>query len=158
MANFPQLNEEDFQQFTGLLSELLTRSEASCALLVEKAGHLIHQSGDTSSFVPDVMATLASNSFNAVQFMAGLMGESNFPGLYQQGEKFSTLMLNVDDHCILVIIFRAELSVGAVKYFAVETARGMADQIKAAENRAPGVGFDLTDLDVTSAAELFKKK
>ena len=158
MANFPQLNEDDFQQFTDLLTDLLNRSEASAALLVEKAGHLLHQAGQSEQFNAEVMATLASNSFNAVQFMAGLLGEQNFPGLYQQGENFSTLMLNVDEHCILVIIFRAQVGVGAVKHFASNTIKSLAVQIQTAQQRTPGVGFDLTDLDVTDASEMFKKK
>src|SRR5258706_560470 len=148
----------DAQQFTSVLNDLLERSEASAALLVEKAGHLLHQCGQNEQFNAEVMATLASNSFNAVQFMAGLMGEANFPGMYQQGENFSTLMLNVDEHCILVIIFKAQVSVGAVKHFAGSTIKALAEQIRLAEQRAPGAGFDLTDLDVTSASELFKKK
>ena len=158
MANFPQLNEDDIQQFSNLLSDLLAKSEASAALLVEKAGHLLHQAGQSEQFNAEVMATLASNSFNAVQFMAGLLGEQNFPGLYQQGENFSTLMLNVDEHCILVIIFRAQIGVGAVKHFATPTIKSLAEQIQLAEQRAPGVGFDLTDLDVTDASAMFKKK
>lgn len=158
MADFPQLTEEDYFLFDRALRELLEKSEGSAAMIVEKAGHLIHQYGDTSSFSPDVMATLASNSFNAVQFMAGLLGEGNFPGMYQQGEQFSTLMLNIDEHCLLFIIFKAQLSAGAVKYFAEAATRQVAEQLQAATLRAPSVHFDLTDLNVTDASELFKKK
>lgn len=155
---FPQLLEEDFKRIDEALKELIARSEADAALLVEKAGHLIHQAGQQDAFPPDVLATLASNSFNAVQFMAGLLNEDKFPGLYQQGERCSTLMLNVDEHCMLLIIFKAELSVGAIRYYALETAKAVASQLELAQKRAPSVSFDLTDLNVSDVQGLFRRK
>lgn len=155
---FPQLIEEDFQCLDQALKDLLGKTEADAALLVEKAGHLIHQAGDQNAFPPDVLATLASNSFNAVQFMAGLLNEDKFPGLYQQGERCSTLMLNVDEHCMLVVIFRADLSVGAIRYYAQETAKTIAQQLQVAGARAPSVSFDLTDLNVADVQALFRRK
>ena len=55
---------------------------------------------DTTTF-----ATLGSNAYNAVQFMAQLVNENNFTSMYQQGENFSTLMVNVDENSLLVIVF-----------------------------------------------------
>ncbi len=156
MANFPQLTEEDFQQFDSALNELLAKSEASTILIVEKAGHLIHQCG-TSHGGADQLATLAANSFAATQFMAGLSGEPNFTGMFQQGEKISTLIMNIEEHCILVILFSSSLSVGLIKHYAASTIQRVADQLQIAQQRAPGVGFDLTDLNVTDAGALFRK-
>jgi CDGSH-type Zn-finger protein/predicted regulator of Ras-like GTPase activity (Roadblock/LC7/MglB family) len=155
---FPQLIEEDFQRIDAALKALLAQSEASAAMLVEKAGHLIQQRGLDEQFPPDVLATLASNAFNAVQFMAGLLQEDKFPGMYQQGEKRSTLMLNVDENCIVVIIFPASVSVGAVRFYAAQTIEAIANQIKIAQARAPTVSFDLTDLDVENVQQLFQRK
>jgi CDGSH-type Zn-finger protein/predicted regulator of Ras-like GTPase activity (Roadblock/LC7/MglB family) len=155
---FPQVIEEDFQRIDAALKELLAKSEADASLLVEKAGHLIQQAGEQSTFPPDVLATLASNSFNAVQFMAGLLNEDKFPGLYQQGERNSTLMLNVDENCMLLVIFKAQISVGAVRYYAVETAKTIARQLEIAQQRQPSVSFDLTDLNVTDVQGLFRRK
>lgn len=155
---FPQLIEEDVQCIDAALRELLGKSEADTILLVEKSGHLIHKCGDEDQCNPEVLATLASNSFNAVQFMAGLLKEDNFPGLYQQGEHFSTLMLNLDEQCMLVIIFKAALSVGAVRFYAADTIRAIGDQIKKAQLRAPEKLFDLTDLNLTDSKGLFRKR
>jgi CDGSH-type Zn-finger protein/predicted regulator of Ras-like GTPase activity (Roadblock/LC7/MglB family) len=155
---FPQLIEEDFQCIDEALKELLAKSEANAVMLVEKAGHLIHQSGQQDEYPPDVLATLASNSFNAVQFMAGLLREEKFPGLYQQGERFSTPMLNVEENCMLLVIFKAELSVGAVRFYAKDTIKIIADQISIAQQRAPSVTFDLTDLNVADVQALFRRK
>jgi CDGSH-type Zn-finger protein/predicted regulator of Ras-like GTPase activity (Roadblock/LC7/MglB family) len=158
MSDFPQLTEEDFQQFDQLLHDLLAKSEANLALIVEKAGHLIHQCGDPGPSDPTLLATLASNAYNATAFMANLSGESAFSDMYQQGELFSTLIMNIDEHCLLVIIFNAHLAVGAVKYYAKTTISLVAKQLARAEERAPGVGFDLTDLNVTDAKALFLRK
>jgi CDGSH iron-sulfur domain-containing protein 3 len=158
MANFPQLTEEDFQQFNQLLGDLLAKSEASAVLIVEKAGHLIHECGPAGQFETTLVSTLASNAYNATAFMANLIGEAQFSGMYQQGEKFSTLIQNIDEHCLLVVIFRADLSVGAVKYYASTTIPLVARQIEIAQEREPSVSFDLTDLDVTDAAALFRRK
>jgi predicted regulator of Ras-like GTPase activity (Roadblock/LC7/MglB family) len=78
MAAIPQLNEEDLQQFTAALNDLLTRSEASTALIVEEAGFLIHQSGECSTIDTTQVATLASNAYNATKFMAGIINEPGF--------------------------------------------------------------------------------
>ncbi|MEI7728869.1 MAG: CDGSH iron-sulfur domain-containing protein [Verrucomicrobiota bacterium] len=156
--DFPQLIEDDFQRIDAALKELMAKTEANHVLLVEKAGHLIQQCGGQDQYPPDVLATLASNSFNAVQFMAGLLNEDKFPGMYQQGERFSTLMLNVDEHCILMVIFGAHLSVGAVRFYASKTTKVLADQIAIAEKRGTNICFDLTDLNVTDVQGLFGRK
>ena len=46
MGQFPQLNQEDLDALDVAMSELLGKSEANVALLVEKAGYLIHQCGN----------------------------------------------------------------------------------------------------------------
>ena len=56
MSAFPALNQEDMDLIDRTLQELLQKSEAHLALLVEKAGYLIHQSGnqdalDTTTFL-----------------------------------------------------------------------------------------------------------
>ena len=157
MADFPQLTEEDYQVFTRALEELISKSEAGSALLIEKAGHLIHHCGN-GEYDATAMAALASNTFNAVQFMAGMLAETNFNGMYQQGDKVSTVLLNVDEHLLLMIIFPAHLSVGAVRYYAGETTKAISTQLETASNRAGNLKFDLTDLDVANTTSLFRKK
>jgi CDGSH-type Zn-finger protein/predicted regulator of Ras-like GTPase activity (Roadblock/LC7/MglB family) len=155
---FPQLIEEDFRQISGAIDDLLAKSDASGAMLVEKAGHLIVKAGDIEQFNPDIFCTLASNSFNAVQFMVGMLNETSFQGIYQQGETYSTLMLNVDEDCLVVIVFKSSLAVGAVKYYASDTIKTIASLLKTAGQRDPTVRFDLTDLNVTDAGALFGRK
>jgi predicted regulator of Ras-like GTPase activity (Roadblock/LC7/MglB family) len=157
MGQFPQLNQEDLDHFNVVMRELLAKSEAHVALLVEKAGYLIHQCGNPDSIDTTTFATLGSNAYNAVQFMAQLVNENNFTSMYQQGENFSTLMVNVDENSLLVIVFPTHLTVGSMKYYATPAARSIADRIGIATGRG-AKGLDLSDLDPTDVQALFQKK
>ena len=158
MSQFPQLIQEDVDHLNAVMRELLDKSEATIALLVEKAGYLIHQCGNPEAIDTTTFATLGSNAYNAVQFMAQLVNENNFTSMYQQGENFSTLMVNVDENSLLVIVFPTHLTVGSMKYYAAPAARSIAGRIEFASARAPGEGLDLSDLDPTDATSLFQKK
>ncbi len=158
MGQFPQLNQEDVDHVDALLRELLERSEASLALLVEKAGYLIHEAGGTGQVDTTTFATLGSNAYNAVQFMASLVGESNFASMYQQGENFSTLMLNVDENSLLVLVFPTHVTVGSMKYFAAPAARALNERIQIAAARDGALSLDLSDLDATNVQSLFQRK
>jgi predicted regulator of Ras-like GTPase activity (Roadblock/LC7/MglB family) len=158
MGQFPQLNQEDVDHVDALLRELLERSEASLALLVEKAGYLIQQAGDGVEVDTTTFATLGSNAYNAVQFMASLVGEANFASMYQQGENFSTLMLNVDENSLLVLVFPTHVTVGSMKYFATPAARALNERIQIAAQRDGALGLDLSDMDATDVQALFQRK
>lgn len=158
MGQFPQLIQEDVEHLDAVLRELLSKSEAKVALLVEKAGYLIHQCGSQDAIDTTTFATLGSNAYNAVQFMAQLVNEDNFTSMYQQGEKFSTLMVNVEENSLLVIVFPTNLTVGSMKYYAAPAARSIAERIELASARTPGAGLDLSDLDPTDVTSLFQKK
>jgi predicted regulator of Ras-like GTPase activity (Roadblock/LC7/MglB family) len=159
MGQFPSLIQEDLAHFDAVLNDLLGKSEANIAMLVEKAGYLIHQCGAQKAVDTTTFATLGSNAYNAVHFMAQLVNENNFTSMYQQGENFSTLMLNVDENSILVLIFPTHLTVGAMKYFAGPAARSLADRVALASARTPGSGIDLSDADAADVqAALFQKK
>lgn len=158
MAMFPQIIDEDFEQISNALDTFLGKSGATIALIVEKAGYLIVERGEKAPFNTAEVATLASNAFNATQFMAERMDESNFSSMYQQGDKTSVLWMNIEENSLLLAVFPASVSVGAVKFYAVEAARTVATQIKTAQERAPGSGVDLATLDPEEAADVFKKK
>ena len=157
MGQFPSLNQADIDLLDEVMKDLLTKSEATIALLVEKAGYLIHQSGSPDSIDTTTFATLGSNAYNAVQFMASLVNENNFTSMYQQGENFSTLMVNVDENSLLVLVFPTHLTVGSMKYYASPAAKRIAGQIVVASERGDGPGLDLSDLDVPDAQALFQK-
>ena len=113
MASLPQLIEEDIRQLDRILQELLANSEAATALIIDKGGFLITYTGESEQFDLTTIAALASGAYLANQTIANLVHEENFDSVYQQGEKFSMFVLNVDEYCLLVLIFPAFVSVGA---------------------------------------------
>ncbi len=158
MTPFPQIIDEDFERITAVLNEFLSQSEASNALIVEKAGYLIVEVGETPPFNTAELATLAANAFNATQFMVDRLGEENFTGMFQQGDKTSVLWMNIDENSLLIVVFDASKSLGAVKYYAAEAAAAVAKQIAIAQDRDASGGIDLAHLDPASADDVFKKK
>jgi len=157
MATLPQLIEEDVSEINRALQELLTKSDASVALLIDKGGFLISQCGD-NPFDTVTLAALSAASFAATQGIAGLVSELNFSSVYQQGEGYSILVLNVDEYSLLTIIFKARISAGAVKYFSDTTLKELAAQMKIAHERDPETGLDLSMLNVENPSAMFKKK
>jgi predicted regulator of Ras-like GTPase activity (Roadblock/LC7/MglB family) len=158
MATLPQLLEEDVKKFDVVLRDLLEKSDASTALLIDKGGFLLTQRGDTDDFDVTTIAALASGAYLANQTIANLVKEENFNSVYQQGEKFSMLVMNVDEFCLLTTIFKASVSVGAVKYFAKTAALRIALQLRTARDRDPSTGLDLSALNLADPSELFKRK
>ncbi len=158
MATLPQLIEEDIRQIDGALNDLLTKSEATSALVLDKGGFLITQCGDVRRFDITTIGALAAAMYAATQGIASLVSEENFSSVYQQGENFSLLVHNVDEHCLLLVIFRAQISVGAVKYYALNTISEVAQQLQTAQTRAPGEGYDLSVMNIADTADIFRKK
>ena len=153
---FPQLIEEDLACFDHVLGDLVKKSEAMLAMIVEKAGYLIHQHGSTDSVDTVTFATLGSNAFNATQFMAQLVNEHNFTSMYQQGETYSTLILNIDEHCLLVLVFGTQQTVGSMKYYAAPAVKQIAGQLVSAGKRGD-MGLDLCDMNPEDVQSIFRR-
>jgi predicted regulator of Ras-like GTPase activity (Roadblock/LC7/MglB family) len=158
MATLPQLIEEDIQRLDAELRELVEKSDATTALIIDKGGFLIASQGDTHQFDLTTIAALASGAYMANQTIAGLVHETNFNSIYHQGEKFSLFAMCVDDNCLLTVIFKAQVGVGVVKYFSGPAVKRIAVQFQIAQERNPGAGFDLSELNLADPTEIFKRK
>ncbi len=158
MATLPQLFEEDIQQLDDVLREFLGRSDAISALIIDKGGFLIAHHGDSRQFDLTTIAALASGAYLANQTIANLVREENFDSVYQQGETVSMFATNIDEHCLLVVIFKAQVGVGVVKYYATGARERIAAQLKIAQERDPGGGLDLSVLNIADTSGLFKRK
>ena len=158
MATLPQLIEEDIQRLDEELRELLAKSDATTALVIDQGGFLISSQGDTRSFDLTTIAALASGAYLANQTIANLVHETNFNSVYQQGEKCSMFVVRVDENCMLTVIFKASVSVGAVKYFATPAAKNISEQMEIAQERDPSGGLDLSMLNIADPSELFKRR
>lgn len=157
-ATLPPLNEADIHGMDDALGEFLKQTDATTALIIDKGGFLITHQGDAKRFDLTTIAALASGAYMANETIANLVHESKFTSVYQQGEKFSMFVNCIDEHCLLVIIFASKLSVGAVKYFAAPAAGKIAGQLRSAQERDPGSGFDLSVLNVADSESIFRKR
>ncbi len=153
---FPQLIEEDMQFIDKVLSDLVRKSEAVLSMVVEKAGYLIQQHGNAEGLDSTTLATLGSNAYNATHFMAQLVNEHNFTSMYQQGETFSTLILNIDANCILVLIFSTDHTVGSMKYYAAPAVKSISGQLSLASERGE-TALDLCDMNPDDVQALFRR-
>jgi predicted regulator of Ras-like GTPase activity (Roadblock/LC7/MglB family) len=104
------------------------------------------------------IGALASGAFMANQTIAGLVNEPNFNSVYQQGEKSSMLVVNIDEHCLLIVIFSASIGVGIMKYYATGAIKRIAHQLAAARTRKPDGGLDLSAINIADSESIFRKK
>lgn len=158
MATLPQLLEEDIASMGVSLRDLIRKTEAVTALVIDRGGFLITQQGDSDNYDTTTIAALSSAAYAANQNIAGLIGETDFSSVYQQGEAHSILIHNIDEYSLLMVIFPATVSVGAVKYYAPGVIKKIALQMKLAHERDPEGGLDLSILNVADTSALFTKK
>jgi predicted regulator of Ras-like GTPase activity (Roadblock/LC7/MglB family) len=158
MFTLPQLLEEDVKFLDRTLRDLLTKSEASSALLIDKGGFLVAEYGETSSFDSTTVAALSAGAFCANKEIATLIGEEGFSTVYQQGDKLNVLVCNVDEHCLLVVLFGTKTGVGAVKYYATDTVKLIAAQMVRAGERNPDTGLDLSVLNLADTSGVFQRR
>ncbi|HEY3860847.1 MAG TPA: roadblock/LC7 domain-containing protein [Verrucomicrobiae bacterium] len=158
MPGLPPLIEEDVQWLNAALDQLLQKSEGTAALIIDKGGPIISQRGVADQFDTTTIAALAAGSFCATQAIAERLGETNFTSIYQQGENFSLLFSDIDENALLIVIFKAQLSAGAVKYYAAESVPKLVQQLQRAQERAPGESLDLVSENVLDVSSVFSKK
>src|SRR5882762_11043938 len=106
MPTLPQLIEEDVGELNSAMQELLIKSDANTALIIDKGGFIIAQCGRAQELDTTTLAALSAASFAATEGIATLVGEQNFSSIYQQGEFSSLLVMNVDEFCLLSVIFK----------------------------------------------------
>ncbi len=158
MAGLPILLEEDVRTLDAALEELLRRSDAGAALVIDKGGPLICQHGAVDKFDATSVAALAAGAFSATDMMARFLGETSLSHIYQQGRQVSLLISNVDENLLLIVVFPAETGVGAVKYYAADAVARMSDQMQKAALREPGASLDLVSLNTLDASPVFRKR
>ena len=112
MATLPQLIEDDIRRCDEILRAFIASTDATAALIIDKGGFLITRQGDAHDFDLTTIGALASGAFMANQTIAGLVNESSFDSIYQQGVNFSMFVINIDEHSLLVVIFKSHSGVG----------------------------------------------
>lgn len=110
------------------LKRLLKGSEAKCALLVDKDGHLVTRQGFTQTLDTTSLAALLAGSFASTREIARLVGEPEFSVLFHQGKRDHIHMSLVGERSILVVLFDDRTTIGMVRLYAKEAATDL-DQV-----------------------------
>lgn len=158
MATLPQLVEEDIRKLDETLRDFLAQTDATVALLIDKGGFLLTHQGTPGELDLTTIGALASGAFMASQTIAGLVNEKDFSHTALQGEHVSLFTVNVDEQCMLVVIFPSRSGIGVVKYYSAAAVRGVARQLAVARERDPDGGLDLSEINVANPQEFFRKK
>jgi predicted regulator of Ras-like GTPase activity (Roadblock/LC7/MglB family) len=112
--------EEEIEKIEESLNRLLKSSQAKCALLVDKDGHLITRRGFTHSLDTTALAALLAGSFASTKEIARLIGEPEFSVLFHQGKKDHINVCLVGERSILAVIFDDRTTIGLVRLCAKE--------------------------------------
>lgn len=127
--------KEDIQLIDKLLSAFLKRSQAKCAILIDKEGHLITMHGDTRTYDMDTICTLLASTFAATREWARLLGEDEFSILFHQGKRDSIQVALVGDRTLLAVIFDDRTQLGLVRLISNEAAKKLDEIFQQAEHR-----------------------
>ena len=157
-APLPQLIDEDVQEFHRCLHGLLDTTGACIAVVVDVGGFIVSQCGQEDQFDLTTLAALGAAAFAANEEMAKIIEEPKFSSAYQQGENYSLLVNSIDDCCHLLIIFKSDISVGAVKYHTMPAITQIAEQLRKSRERAPDESLDLSSLNLADTKDVFRKK
>jgi len=117
----------DVERLDGELDLFLEMSNAKCALLIDKEGHLVTRRGEPLGGSLESISALIAGSFAATKEMARLLGEDEFTILFHQGMRDSIQLQLVGDRTLLAILFDERTNLGLVRFYAQETARHLAD-------------------------------
>jgi predicted regulator of Ras-like GTPase activity (Roadblock/LC7/MglB family) len=136
--------EQEIEEIERVLNQLIKNSQAKCALLVDKDGHLITRQGFTHSLDTTALAALLAGSFASTKEIARLVGEPEFSVLFHQGKKDHIHVCLVGERSILAVIFDDRTTIGLVRLYAKESSEELATILTSAakEKRGKGSGID----------------
>jgi predicted regulator of Ras-like GTPase activity (Roadblock/LC7/MglB family) len=136
---------DDIAKIDAVLKDLVSLSGATCALLIDKDGHLVDRTGTMKGFDLDTIAALVAGSFAATREMARVLGEEEFTVLFHQGPKGSIQLSLVGDRTILAVIFNEQTTVGMVRLYTLEASNKLGALFQAIQAR-PEAGRERVDL------------
>jgi hypothetical protein len=65
---------------------------------------------------------------------------------------------NIDEQCLLLVVFPSKTGLGVVKYYSVATVARLARDLAIARERDPEGGLDLSEMNLANPEEIFRKK
>ncbi|MBV9657452.1 MAG: roadblock/LC7 domain-containing protein [Verrucomicrobia bacterium] len=153
MDSIPVLTIEDVAHIDDVLQDYLQKSESDLAVIIDKGGNVISQSGDHEIMDVTIIAALAAGSFAATKELARRIGEVEFNALYHQGNGSHIFMNSVDEDTIMITVFGAQTTVGLVRFYSTGACQAMANVLKNLREKSNrgghGFQFDASDVDAT---------
>ena len=131
------LTEEGLRVINAALSELVATSGARAILLIGSAGQLISAQGETQNFDTMSLAALVSGSFGSNKAIAGLVGESGFRRMFQQGKQSSLFMALVGQADLLAVVFPNDITIGKIRFQVDESMPAVEEALAAMYKASP---------------------
>jgi predicted regulator of Ras-like GTPase activity (Roadblock/LC7/MglB family) len=117
------LFESDFKVIDDVLDELLQRTNALSAHLIDRSGQVITSAGRVDDFDVTSFASLAAADFTANAELAQLLGEQAVDAVVNEGRARSVYSRLLADRVILSVVFDKRSTLGLVR---VRSKRGAA--------------------------------
>lgn len=149
------ITEEGIRGVNGTLSNLVVDSGAKAALLHEKSGQLIAAQGETNSFDTMSLSALITGSFSSNKAIAGLIGETEFRKMFQQGKQSSIFIASLDTGDLISVIFPNQVPVGKVKFKVEQILPTLNDQMRTMYGATPEAPFRAAPAPAPKLNELF---
>lgn len=136
---------ETYSKVDALLSELLTKSHARYAMIIDLKGFVLMHSRALWAPKPpslDSLATLIASNYSANTAIAQLFGEPGFKEMVQQGREVGTYVEELGALALLVCIFDSSSALGRVKLFTRRTVEEIKIVLEDADETPPEMDFD----------------
>jgi len=119
------LFENDFRSIDQVLAELLERTNALSAHLIDRSGQLITSAGRVDDFDAMSFASLVAADFTANAELAQLLGESGVDAVVSEGRARSIHSCLLADRVILCTVFDRRSTLGLVRFRARRAAEAL---------------------------------
>ena len=134
------IHEADAVRIDAVLGRFLADSSCAAALLIDRSGQPLAESGVSRTLDTGSIGALAAGAFSATAALARLLGESEFSVLFHEGVRESMHVSTVDDETILLAIFDERTTVGMVRLFAREASTSIGGILEETRKRPKRVG------------------
>ena len=134
------IHEADAVRIDAVLGRFLADSGCAAALLIDRSGQPLAESGVSRTLDTGSIGALAAGAFSATAALARLLGESEFSVLFHEGVRESMHVSTVDDDTILLAIFDERTTVGMVRLFAREASTSIGGILEETRKRPKRVG------------------
>ncbi len=146
-----------FEEEQKLLEESCVRlareALATAIFLLDKNGQILVATGEIAGIDTTSLASLVAGTTAATSSLAKLLGESEFPVHFHEGERSNLHVSLVDEEHILTVVFDQRSSLGLVRLRVKKASERLRETFlvlakKQADDQAPNVFSEITDEDI----------